>query len=99
MGAESKEGLDKKATYKQKAVIVTVALAFIVISFLGYIYWERFEGILTNRDKLNKLRAKRVELVQENADLRQRLTRKNDLSYIKKLAKEKLGFVEKESKN
>jgi len=70
--------------------LLIVALLF--LSFLSYIYWTRFQEILTLQGKIEDLKGKIARLKEDNRSLEAKLTRRNDLSYIKKLAQERLGL-------
>ena len=79
--------------YRKMVFIAILSLALIVGGFFGYLYWQRFAVIFELRVQLQEIREKRARLVRENADLRQRLTLRNNLDYIEQLAREKLGLV------
>ena len=97
MSAQSNKSEENREKYKNAALIATISFAFLIVAFLGYMYWQRFEVIFDLRSQLDRLQEERARLVRENAELRQKLIRKNDLDYIRELAKEKLGLVQPET--
>ncbi len=99
MGATSKKSIERKRKSKQTFLIIVVAILTILLAFVGYIYWTRFQEIEKHRQELLQLKEKKKRLLEENAELRQKLNKKNDLDYIAKLAYRKLGFIFPEENN
>lgn len=70
-----------------------LVVAILVAGFLGWIYWNRFQGILELQAEIAELENERAELRKEISSLKQEVNKRNDLDYIEKLAKEELGLV------
>ncbi len=72
---------------------VLLILLLLLASFLGWIYWNRFERIFELRGKIAELKEKRGDLIEEISSLESKRNRRNDIDYIEKLAQEELGLV------
>ncbi|MBS3813757.1 septum formation initiator family protein [Candidatus Bipolaricaulota bacterium] len=92
-GASSKEGSNGSNVFKSRAISVLLIVAILVVGFLGWIYWNRFQEILELQAEIAELENERSQLRKDISSLREEVSKRNELSYIERLAKEELGFV------
>lgn len=97
MGATSQAQVERRQRAKRIIFGISVFLAFLLILSIGYIYWQRFEAIFTLQAQVETLQERKAELREENRQLQDKLARKDDLEYIKALARKRLGLVIPES--
>jgi len=93
MGASSNKDAEKSVNSRRGVVATFLVLAILVAGFLGWIYWNRFQDIFQLQEEIEGLKQKRVELKQEISSLEEQLAKRNDISYIEKLAREELGLT------
>lgn len=76
-----------------RTVSLLLVVALLIASFLGWVYWRRFQEIFTLQAEIAQLEEERGDLRQEISELLEKRNRRNDLDYIEKLAREELGLV------
>lgn len=92
MGATSQEAINREKRARRIALIASVAIVVIIIGLLGYLYWSRFQIIFRKKAQLAELQQEKERLQRKIAQLKQKLKHKNDPSYIRQLARSKLGL-------
>lgn len=93
MGATSKKAIERRKKARRTIVIISLCFAFLLAGFVAYIYWTRFQVVFEKQAQVNKLEQEIARLKNENRELSEVLNKRNDLQYIEKLAREKLGYV------
>ncbi len=93
MGAPSNEKSSVRNVLEGRTIPLLLVIVLLAAGFLGWVYWNRFQGIFSLQAEIAELEKEREELNREIANLRERLTRRNDVAYIEELAKEELGLV------
>ena len=93
MGATSNSESRFRDLLANKSIPVLLVITLLVLGFLGWVYWQRFERIFALQAEIAELKRARDDLEQDISSLRSELTRRNDVAYIEKLAREELGLV------
>ena len=93
MGATSNKESLLKNILNNRAIPVLLVIAFLISGFMGWIYWNRFQKIISLRAEIAELREKKDELSGEISKLLEKRNKRNDLDYIESLAREELGLT------
>ncbi len=93
MGAESNKDSEADMASRKKLISTLLIVAVLVLGFLGWVYWNRFQDIFELQDEIVRLKEREDELREQISSLEEKLARRNDLDYFETLAKEELGLV------
>lgn len=93
MAAASDEGNWLWGLFSGKILPVLLVVVVLAAAFLGWLYWNRFQEILSLQAELAELKKEKVRTQKQIDVLEEKVSRRNDLDYIKKLAREELGLV------
>jgi len=93
MAAASDQGKGLWGLFHGKMLPLLLVVVVLAAAFLGWLYWNRFQELFSLQAELAELKKERARLQEEIDELEGIVARRNDLSYIEKLAREELGLV------
>ncbi len=93
MATASNEDTGLWGLFHGKVLPLLLVVVVLAAAFLGWLYWNRFQEIFSLQAELAELKEERKVLKEEIDSLEEEVSRRNDPSYIEKLAREELGLV------
>ena len=90
---------DLKKRKRENKIINTLLLGTtIIFLFLAFQYFIQRREIYSLKNEYTVLKRERKDLVDKISDLKNEISKSNDLEYIEKQAREKLGMIKKDEK-
>jgi len=93
MAAASDQDTGLWGLFHGKVLPLLLVVVVLAAAFLGWLYWNRFQELFSLQAELAELKREKARLQEDIDELQEDVSRRNDLSYIEKLAREELGLV------
>lgn len=93
MAAASDRDTGLWGLFHGKVLPLLLVVVVLAAAFLGWLYWNRFQEIFSLQAKIAELKKQKVRSQKQIDALEEKVSRRNDLDYIEKLAREELGLV------
>lgn len=87
-----------KRKKENRRINVLLLLSSVIFLIFAFQYFMQRRKITDLKNEYTEMKRKRKDLVDKISDLKNEINQSNDLEYIEKQAREKLGMIKKDEK-